>query len=76
MNTPINNGGSAFPYGQMVHSQTGMTLRDWFAGNALAGIMADQTVHLDSKDGIGTKSIADQSYWLADAMLKAREVKP
>jgi len=72
MNHPIKDGGTAFPYGFTVHSQSGMTLRDWFAGKALAGIMADQTVRLDSKDGIGTKAIAEQSYWLADAMLKAK----
>lgn len=49
MSAPINNGGFAFPYGQIseltgqpIHGcfSTGMTLRDWFAGMALQGRLA------------------------------------
>lgn len=71
----INNGGPAFPAteDQMVAiSSYGMTLRDWFAGQALAGELAAQ-------DGDGFWSdesaltLAERCYLVADAMLKARE---
>jgi len=42
----------------------GMSLRDWFAGKALASGQAD---------GDGPDAVADLCYLLADAMLKARE---
>ena len=35
----INDGGPAFPSDRA--GQVGMSLRDWFAGQALAGIMAN-----------------------------------
>ena len=44
-----------------------MTLRDWFAGQALAGM-------LDRTYGIPVSIIAERSYQMADAMLAAREV--
>jgi len=40
MNTPINDGGPAFPDDRW---QAGMSLRDWFAGQALAGYNAHPT---------------------------------
>lgn len=45
----------------------GMSIRDWFAGQALAGIM--------SSDGRpdGDQAKADWAYAMADAMLRARE---
>jgi hypothetical protein len=49
----------------------GMTLRDWFAGQALAGMMA----HKDSAKWTRNE-VAGDCYAYADAMLKAREVKP
>lgn len=42
----------------------GMTLRDWFAGQALAGLSA--------KNHAGGVSIAKSAYALADAMLAER----
>jgi hypothetical protein len=64
----INDGGPAFPWHErgIYH---GMTLRDWFAGQALAGIDLD-IVQAESLD------IAKWCYAAADAMLTAREVKP
>lgn len=73
-----NNGGSAFPNA----NSDGMTLRDWFAGQALAGYMAlrdERTFPNKSND----KDIEEWRAWLkkvdaeflyamADAMLKAR----
>jgi hypothetical protein len=47
-----------------------MTLRDWFAGQALAGQLSIPTEHATADD------FAKSSYQMADAMLKAREVKP
>lgn len=53
----------AFP---VVNASKGMTLRDYFAGQALAGIAADPDVD------ISTDERARWSYRMADAMLKAR----
>jgi hypothetical protein len=47
--------------------QDGMSLRDYFAGQALAGIMADPSVDDADKHGI-----AKWSYRMADAMLEVR----
>lgn len=71
MSTPINDGGPAFPVtaeqspsGQFALS--GMSLRDWFAGQALAGMMA-------CTDCSGTEAeFAASAYRNADAMLAAR----
>jgi hypothetical protein len=66
----INDGGPAFPQGDDGSWGTGMTLRDWFAGQALAGLL---------RDGIDVHGIGDSAYLayeMADAMLRAREVKP
>ena len=49
----------------------GMDLRDWFAGMALAGILADSKIKGVVKSDYDC--IATASYLYADAMLKARE---
>ena len=49
----------------------GMTLRDWFAGQALAGMVAGSR-GLD----ITIEQFATESYSLADAMLAERERRP
>ncbi len=77
MNTkPINDGGSAFPFGQISELtgqpingffEPGMTLRDWFAGQALSGMMANSYYHES-----GIVPIKD-CYHFADAMIAARE---
>ena len=75
MNTPPD-GGPAFPVPNDVREiddgtgtiQAGMSLRDWFAGQALAGLCAS-TTHDDSP---GTALLATWAYQQADAMLKAR----
>jgi hypothetical protein len=77
-----NDGGNAFPHAQRlwdndaqswaVHSVGGMTLRDWFAGQALAGFRPNYTT---SKFKLTEISVAVYAYKFADAMLAAREGK-
>lgn len=65
--TQKDNGGPAFPTtaGQVVYSH-GMTLRDWFAGQALANSRTFPG------DWTAICSIADWAYQIADAMLAER----
>ena len=49
---------------------TEATLRDQFAIAALAGILADSSLHAEIKEMSGV--IARSSYQLADAMMEAR----
>jgi hypothetical protein len=62
------DGGSAFPshgtMGEVV--QEGMTLRDWFAGNAMNRM---QQEFKEERYPV----LAEKAYALADAMLKARK---
>jgi len=67
----------AFPSNPM-WGRTGMTLRDWFAGTALQGLLASCANPDPTHNPFQEKSaagIAIGSYTLADAMLKAREVE-
>lgn len=50
----------------------GMTLRDWFAGQALQGLCAQSQIHAMSHRSEDT---ASKAYRLADAMLAQREVE-
>ena len=73
MNNKINDGGPAFPV-QTIGSDfgygfPGMTLRDYFAAAIMQGLMASQCEVTDDPYPI-------YAYKIADAMLKAREVKP
>ena len=51
--------------------QEGMTLRDWFAGQALAGLMGHPAL-APLHEG-NYPLIADRAYLLADEMLKLRK---
>ena len=69
----IKDGGPAFPsklWGQS-HSDglkhDGMSLRDWFAGQAISGIWADGELKGSYDD------LAELAYEQADAMLRAKE---
>jgi hypothetical protein len=75
MNTN-DDGGPAFPrlgegFGNPNYDTAGMTLRDWFAGQALAGLLANG-------DGPNAKwaehfpSAATWAYGLADSMIAER----
>jgi hypothetical protein len=76
-----NDGGPAFPTpdtyhpsGQVQHGCYGMTLRDWFAGQALVGwIASTRDPEASAWDATWW---ARKAYETADAMLKAREAKP
>jgi hypothetical protein len=63
-----NTGGSAFPviWGKTV-TDPGMTLRDWFAGQALAGLLANPEVY--NKPGM--QNLVNLACSAADAMIEA-----
>ena len=60
--TPTD-GGAAFPVAHSYLIQSGMSLRDYFAGKAMQALA--QGNYFDAT--------ARQAYMIADAMLKARE---
>lgn len=64
------HGGS--PYKFTHHGQSGMTLRDWFAGQALIGLMSNDEHDHCPLFGDG-KPFARDAYIVADAMLVARQ---
>lgn len=77
-----NDGGPAFPFtvengdGSFTHYK-GASLRDWFAGMALQGMLAntddsDAALH---RVGALMKLVAINAYEAADAMLAARSAK-
>ena len=63
----VDDGGPAFPtprneFGENSHS---MSLRDWFAGQALASIAA-------SADGASYECVGEACYKFADGLIAAR----
>ena len=77
MSGQINDGGSAFPVPppiaetdgvsmQWSRAEPGMSLRDWFAGQALSRLASEYKPN----------AAAHWAYQYADAMIAAREVKP
>lgn len=66
----LENGGPAFPieFNSMDYNR-GMSLRDWFAGQALAGLLADPEMNADPHP------TARCAYNYADAMLAARKAR-
>jgi len=67
-----DNGGTAFPCNSPdgIESYKGMSLRDYFAGQALAGLCANTNSNPDSKNAL---AFAKDAFALADAMLAERE---
>lgn len=62
------DGGQAFPHGDPTNGgELGMSLRDWFAGQALSWLCSRGT------KGYPLNIIADLAYELSDAMLEERE---
>lgn len=81
--TKIDDGGPAFPFAVPVEFQfaeNGMSIRDHFAGQALAGLYACRDLQLatlldKAKTGSGQfeECMAKQAYAQADAMIAARK---
>lgn len=73
----INDGGPAFPISvqpDFQYVEAGMSLRDWFAGQALAGLIASGRSAYDLADSDQQAAYAAfRAYTAADAMLAARE---
>jgi hypothetical protein len=81
----INYGGPAFPRpasvdpssgtlpdgDSVIEQQEGMSLRDYFAGQALVGLLAFSPAEADRQLPPG--AAADDAYRIADAMLVARD---
>jgi len=60
----------ALDSGQVLYRESGMTLRDYFAAKAMHGTLfhIEKVLKQDEMQGL-----ANMSYRMADAMLKARE---
>lgn len=75
----IEDGGPAFPtihgyvdsFGSLKQKSEGLSLRDWFAGQALAALITDDEGP-DNFDDF-SKEVAESAYGYADAMLAARK---
>lgn len=83
------DGGPAFPQvpvkdvhdnivtvGAYMAGESGMSLRDWFVGQALVGILSnhDLVTDIDVRSPKSTRdAVADYAVAVADSVLKARE---
>lgn len=67
-----NDGGPAFPVPNdaNVNGQEGMTLRDYFAAKAMQACVADPDWRREY-----AASTSEAAYYVADAMIAAREAK-
>jgi hypothetical protein len=83
MSSPLQDGGAAFPRpaseytksgtcpdgNDPIEEQNGMSLRDWFAGQALIGYLAAETESFS----LGSHyQVAQRAYAMADVMLQQR----
>ena len=75
MNNPINDGGPAFPtdfdMSTFKNANQGMSLRDWFAGMAIQGMLAGRKCALTN---VALGDMISSAFVIADAALKAREI--
>ncbi len=82
--TNIDDGGPAFPVAFIQGSDPhgadadggniGMTLRDWFAGNAIPVAAKLEYSYPTGSEGEPTYTgVATRAYFLADSMIKARK---
>ena len=71
MPTRRQDGGQAFPrsYAQGGCGIEGMSLRDWFAGQAVAGLLAG----LDRTKGLDLSVLIHEAFRVADGMIEHRE---
>lgn len=83
MSDGIKDGGAAFPQalqfiennGELSgnHSWSGLTIRDYFAGQALAGMMANETTPFSADHAeVDPQQLAEAVYEIADALLTER----
>ena len=83
----IDNGGPAFPEpflphrsGLALNTSPGMTLRDYFAGQALAGAFAADAASRICDAGLSyataAETLAEGAYIAADAMIARRGMQP
>ena len=89
-NVIASDGGAAFPHRPERHERVmgdihivhpgdhpGMSVRDWFAGQALAGLLAAPADAVSQDLGPNARRhpdiAADAAYMIADAMLRVRE---
>ena len=66
----------AFPAMTPEHGgySSGMTMRDWFAGQALYGLLAgNHEVISNGQPSKTAMALSYSAYWFADAMLEARK---
>ena len=76
-----NDGGPAFPVLELDQrtenvcaQHMGVTLRDYFACEAMHALMRQLPLQKPASAGLVTRrEIAQEAYWMADAMLKARD---
>jgi hypothetical protein len=64
---------SVTPYGEPNSPEFGMTLLDWFAGQALAGLLANPQSDIAEDWSWRTGSLTGDAYVYADDMLAARK---
>lgn len=65
--------GDGWPNDDLYPAYPGMTMRDWFAGQALAGIIRDRREKGFATEGAEAGDwMAVQAYGIADAMLAER----
>jgi hypothetical protein len=75
--TDTPDGGPAFPP-MIKGAPLGMSMRDYFAGQALAGMWSRDDVKANGVEHMPELRdfIANHAYHMADAMLAARKAKP
>lgn len=68
------NNPPAFPHEDMHDVRPGMTLRDWFAGQAMTGMLAHSTRYRPREGAPANwhEAIAEEAFQIADALLSHR----
>lgn len=75
----IDDGGPAFPVDLSIENGSnhqGMSLRDYFAGQALVGILGGRKLPLDQAKPGSDRDMSVTAYEIADAMIAARKPSP